>query len=92
MSTPLLSTKFMVNCKEATQMVVLNELHELSFFQRLSLRFHLIMCKVCMYFSKQSKELNEAIKRNEQETILTLSPEKKLEIENMLLEQKNQKN
>ena len=78
--------KFMISCKEATQLAVMGEFEKLSFGKRISLWFHMLICKVCRLFQQQSIDLNEAIKKNEEEKSLSLSLEKKEEISLLLNE------
>ena len=76
----------MISCREATQLAVISEFEKLSFTKRISLWFHLLICKVCRLFQQQSLELNEAIKKNEEGKSLSLSLEKKEEISLLLNE------
>ena len=85
---PFGSKKILLNCKEATKLVVIKEFEKLSFKQLVALRFHMMLCKVCALFEKQSSELNIALKKNEQEKTFVLSLEKKEEINHLLNELK----
>jgi len=78
--------KFMITCREATELTVISEFEKLSFSRRISLWFHMLICKVCHLFQQQSNELNEAIKKNEEGKSLSLSLEKKEEISLLLNE------
>lgn len=45
----------MISCKEATLLSLKKEEGKLSIIERLKLRMHLNMCKVCEFFSLQTK-------------------------------------
>ena len=82
------SKKLMLNCKEATKLVVIKEFEKLSLKQLIALKFHLLVCKVCALFEKQSLELNKELKKIEEEKTFVLSLEKKEEIKKLLNELK----
>lgn len=50
----------MLNCKEATELMSLGMDKKLSMGQKLSLRFHLMMCSGCRNFSKHMQFLRQA--------------------------------
>ena len=75
---------FQINCKTATQMIVISEHHTLTFKQKIALWYHNYICKVCLYFQKQSKEINNIIKSQEKDYSATLSDQKKKEIAQLL--------
>ncbi len=51
----------MLSCKEATRLVSEGLDRELPFWQRLGLRFHVVMCRGCSRFARQITALNRAI-------------------------------
>lgn len=72
--------KLYLNCKEATQIIVMKEVGPITFMQRIGLWYHLYLCAICKLFKIQSAEINQAIRKNEQEKQVQLSIEKKEEI------------
>lgn len=82
----LIPNKLRINCKEATQLVVMHELGQLLIKQRLALWMHLLICKFCRLFNSQSKAINIALKKNESEKNLSLSSEKKEELSHLINE------
>ncbi|MEO7444802.1 MAG: hypothetical protein ABIT96_11575 [Ferruginibacter sp.] len=67
----------MLNCKEATLLVIKKEQGKLGLMNRLSLSFHLFLCKYCRWFSRQSSLINHLAKEN---TPSSLSKEEQREI------------
>lgn len=53
-----LMKKLMISCKEATELIVRKDLEKLSFIDRVSLRFHTLMCRFCRAFEVQNDEIN----------------------------------
>lgn len=53
----------MLNCKEASELMSHQMDDSLPFGQRLSLRFHLLMCHGCSNFMRQIKFLRKAAQR-----------------------------
>ena len=51
----------MLSCKEATQLVSEGLDRELPFWPRMSLRFHVFMCRACSRYSRQIQALDEAV-------------------------------
>jgi len=51
----------MLSCKEATQLVSEGLDRELPFWQRLGLRFHVVMCRGCSRFARQITALNRVV-------------------------------
>lgn len=53
----------MMNCEEAS--IVCNKLQyqEAGIWEKIQLRFHLLICKACASFSKKNKELTVLIKK-----------------------------
>ncbi len=54
----------MLSCKEATQLVSEGLDRELSFWQRMSLRLHVLMCRACSRYTRQVKALDEAVSKH----------------------------
>lgn len=75
--------KIMLSCKKATELVERKHENKLSFKEGFQLNLHLLMCKTCNAYEKQSKLLNKALGqffKNKDE------PEKKLIINEQLKE------
>ena len=53
----------MLNCKQAVALMTQGMDRELGAGQRMSLRFHLMMCSGCRNFSKQMDFLSESCKK-----------------------------
>ena len=51
-----------ISCKHASQLISRSLDQRLSFFERLSLRLHLLICNVCTRFKQQLYTLQSAIK------------------------------
>ncbi len=47
----------MISCEEATTLCNKTQYKETTFFERLKLKFHLLVCKTCAKFSKQNTQL-----------------------------------
>jgi hypothetical protein len=54
---------FFINCKESTYIVSCSMERKLSFKEKLGLFFHLLICKTCRLFKKQTILLNEVFKK-----------------------------
>lgn len=53
----------MLNCKQATALISIGMDKELTMFQKLSLRFHLMICSGCRNFSKQMDFLRQGLRK-----------------------------
>ena len=51
----------MLSCKEATRLVSEGLDRELPFWRRMSLRFHVVMCRGCSRYKRQITALNRLI-------------------------------
>lgn len=65
MSNQSSNSKFFICCKEATELVVKNEITTLSLHEKLAMKFHLLICKVCRIFKNQSEEINKILIRED---------------------------
>ncbi len=78
----------MLSCKEYTKLCCKSEVENLSFFERLCVKFHHIICFTCRRFSKQIDFLNSACKKvmneNSLQEEVTLSDSAKERIKNKL--------
>jgi len=52
-----------ISCKKASELIAKKELKEISYGERLKLRLHTTMCKVCGLYQKQSAKLHQALQR-----------------------------
>lgn len=53
----------MLTCKEVTQLISESMDRDLPVWQRISMRFHLLMCKFCSRYEKQLLFIRKAIRR-----------------------------
>lgn len=51
----------MLSCKEATQLFSEGLDRELSFWQQMNLRFHVLMCRACARYTRQVQALDVAV-------------------------------
>lgn len=66
--------KFFLKCDEAVHVCDKSQYNEASFFEKLLLKIHILMCKLCRSHTKQNSKLTETIKSA---NIKTLQPEEK---------------
>lgn len=60
--------KFMLTCKQASQLISQSLDRPLSLSGRVKLRFHLFICDACTRFNKQMGQLRTAVHRMRHET------------------------
>ena len=53
----------MIDCKEAAYLTDKQSITEISFGKRMSLKFHVMMCKICRRYFKDSEALMKIFKR-----------------------------
>ena len=53
----------MKTCKEAHRLVIEGQDRSLPFFERMSIRMHLLMCGACRRFETQMEFLRQAVRR-----------------------------
>jgi hypothetical protein len=85
---------WMYNCKEVTRMVSESLDRRLPLRQRIGLRFHLFMCKLCSRYRRQLLILREAMRHRERgvedtEPSLTLHPKARERIKRSLMNSLN---
>lgn len=61
-------TKIMLSCKKATELVERKQDSKLSFKEGFQLKLHLLVCKTCSEYEKQSKLINKALDKFLQHT------------------------
>ena len=54
--------KFIISCDEATTICDKSQYGEATFFEKIKLNFHFIICKVCGKYSKQNAKLSKVYK------------------------------
>ena len=54
----------MMSCKEVSRLLSESMERKLSFWERVGLRFHTSMCKLCKGFSNDLQQLSEAARRH----------------------------
>ncbi len=89
--------KIMITCYESTYLISKKQEDKLSLAEQLQLSMHLMFCKYCNRFSKQTTLVTKSIKQmnrkmKEQSVNITLTQEQKQKIRNaMNKQQKNNK-
>ena len=68
----------MISCKEACILTEKQLTHKLSFAERLKLRFHLSICKLCARYNIQSKWLDQVLHNFSKEEHYSESEKEKL--------------
>ncbi len=53
----------MLNCKQATEMVIKKQSEKLGLMDRLNLFMHLSMCKFCNMFAKQNELIDASVRK-----------------------------
>jgi len=57
-------SKLMITCKKATEMIERNNSNDLSMSELMKLKFHLILCKACKFYEKQSRLIDTFLKKH----------------------------
>ena len=77
-----------ISCKDASQLISKSLDQRLSFFERLKLRLHLLICDVCTRFNQQLYMLQSAIKKllnqTENESSIQLPDHAKARIQKLI--------
>jgi hypothetical protein len=71
---------FMINCKEATELVVKRSGEKLGFWIRIKLWMHLSLCKFCGLFEKQNKFIDHHIRKMDEQALAEMNSEVKNKI------------
>ncbi len=71
-------------CKDATYLVTKQKYHGLSVSEKGLLKFHLFSCKYCRRFVSQVKTIDKMVLKNVHNVNLTLNPEKKLALNQLI--------
>ncbi len=79
----------MITCRDATFLYTKKKEGKLSLAERLALWFHLLMCKFCALFLKQTEDLEKAAHHSADTQDVTLSPEAKEKMRQALLNEGN---
>lgn len=74
----------MLNCKQASQLASRAMDEELSFWKRITLNIHLILCRSCTNFTRQLQFLRRASRQSRTNQGLRLTNEARQRIANML--------
>jgi len=53
----------MMNCKEASKLLSESRDHDIGLGKRLGLRFHLMMCRMCRIYNRQTELLGKLSRR-----------------------------
>lgn len=76
--------KFFLKCDDAAQVCDKSQYKEASFFDKLQLKIHLLMCKLCRGYSKRNAKLTVTL---ESANIKTLCAEDKQRMKTRLREE-----
>ncbi|SHL69103.1 hypothetical protein SAMN05444266_104419 [Chitinophaga jiangningensis] len=71
-------------CEEATLLAERSLQQKLPFWRHMGLRVHLLYCKYCRRFLKQSRQIAEAAAKMQQHEDFTLDPQVKAEWESLI--------
>jgi predicted anti-sigma-YlaC factor YlaD len=78
--------KFFMKCDDAAHVCDKTQYKEAGLFDKLMLKVHLLMCKLCRGYAKRNSKLTETIKSA---NIKTLRPEEKQRIKTRLQQEEN---
>lgn len=83
--------KFMMSCKEATEISNrIQDKEHVGIFKKMEFKFHIAMCKLCAIYNKQNAQLNELIgKLSSKIKEPTLTERSKIELKEKLKEKAN---
>ncbi len=73
--------KFFLECDKAVHVCDKSQYNEASFFEKLMLKLHILMCKFCRGHAKRNSKLTKTIKSA---NIKTLRPEEKQQLKTKL--------
>ena len=74
-------SKIFLNCKEAYHICDKSQYEKISSWQKMKLRVHLFLCKICRKYSKNNKKLTQLCC---EANIKTLKPQEKEKIKKVL--------
>lgn len=57
------NNKIMLSCKQATELVEQNIVSKLTFNETIKMKIHLLMCKVCSSYQKQSLFIHKILEK-----------------------------
>lgn len=70
----------MLNCKEATEMVIRKQSEKLGLMDRMNLFMHLSMCRLCSLFAKQNALIDRSVQQLDEKQPTHMPDEVKLKI------------
>lgn len=73
--------KLFLKCHEAAYLCDKNQYKEISISEKLKLKLHLLLCKLCNKYARKNQKLTNTLKAVE---IKTLNPESKLQLKEKL--------
>jgi len=73
----------MIDCKEAAYLVDKGQFEKLTFWKKLNLKFHSLMCDICRKYAKDSHALSHIVKHADLNTS-KLSEKEKVQIKEEL--------
>ena len=78
-----------LTCDEATKICDKSQYGAISFLERLKLQYHILMCKICVKYSKQNSVMTKCLgkhKNSDQHTSPCLCKEEKVEMKEKIEE------
>lgn len=54
--------KFFITCDEATTICDKSQYGEASFYEKIQLNYHLLVCKICALYTKQNRTMSKLFK------------------------------
>ena len=76
-----MSSKILVNCKDANHYCDKSQYREASFWERVRLALHLVYCRKCQKYTARNQNLTKLMKDS---NLHALDAADKMELENML--------
>jgi hypothetical protein len=56
--------KFRISCDEATTICDKSQYGEASFFEKIQINIHFLLCKICGLYTKQNSKMSKVFKMN----------------------------
>ncbi len=75
----------MISCKRATELIEMSQEEKLAFKDRMRLKLHNFLCKVCDIYAQQSKKLSSILSRQAQSKNLDATTEDLTKLKNKIL-------
>lgn len=83
-----LKQKILLTCKDATLLICKKQEDAITFKERIQLKFHLLVCKICSLFNIQSNQIHQHLQKMNRETdnlpMIQLDENKKNALQNQI--------